>query len=261
MESKIKESHFDIYDYSNFCKKTVSKKDVQNFFDCMPKHLRDMIEEEFAKNKAEWEKDKEKYFLASMRGPRDGYIFNMLNESKPNWFRDNVPFWIRKPIIDVKSYYRHVVKEKVYPWYYPIEDRYEDAKTFVQNIYTKHKHGYTKYDVWNFDFNIAKLMVPRLLAVRDMERHAFVRNIEASEALFEETQDPSSYVAYTDEELREIMNSVIFGFMIRESDAFDFNDSQWSLPNDSYWKIVKAVAEEQQKGRELFAKHFYHFGD
>ena len=260
----IRESHFDFRDYSNFDGRSISRSKVNAFFEHMPKDLLKMIEKEFAKNKKLWEKDREKYFKNSMRNGSDNF-WARHGVYEESWFRKYVPYTIRKYFYAVEKWYDYVFEEKVAEWYYPIDEKWSEIKQFFVDRYTKWKMNYVAYDIWNFDFNIAKLLVPRLIAVKKMKRHSYIRNEEASEAKRAANPNPESYedneVYYTDEEWADIMDKIIFGFMIEESDAFDFNDSQFSLPNESYWKIILAINEVQKEGRLLFAKHFYQFGD
>lgn len=256
----IQESHFDFRDYSNFDKTVISKKRVEAFFECMPKHIQQLIEEEFAANKALWEADKEAYFITSMRGPRDNFMKDIEARRKP-WM-DYAPAFVTRTFYRLRSYWNRITKEsKYFKWYYPLVYWFDVKCQMFIDIYTHVRYGYVQKNIWNFDFDIARLLVTRLLLVKKMKRHSYVTNREATDVLYEETNDTNSHVAYTDEEWEEIMNRVIFGFMLDETDAFDFNDSQRSLPNASYWKIVRAIAKEQEEGRKLFAKHFYQFGD
>lgn len=261
----IQESHFDFRNYSNFKDKDITKKQVENFFKYMPKELLALIEKEFALNKAEWEKDHLAYFKKSMRHRSDSFMIEHgLNDD--GWYRTYVPWRIRNIGYSIERYYRKVIRDKqeFYKWYYPIEDMYDSLKQTVKDIYTKITVGYVWRDIWNFDWEIAKVMVPRLIEVKNMERHTYIRNEEASQENYKNNPDggcEENEVNYTDEEWDEIMNKIIFGFMIKEADEFDFNDSQFSLPSDSYWKLVNAIHETQKEGRILFAKHFYQFGD
>lgn len=263
---KIKEIHFDFRNYSNFNNKDITEQQVNDFFECMPKELLALIEQEFETNRQEWKKHPEEYSSKTLRFK--GRAFSeRYNLDRDDWYSKYVPWRIRNVGYSIKSYFKRVfgAERKFFKWYYPVEDFYDSIVGFCRDVYTKKTKGYVNKDIWNFDYEFARLMVPRLIAVRDMKRHSYIRNDDAVEEKYRLNPEPESFedneVYYTDEEWRDIMNRVIFGFMIVEVDTFDFNDSQFSLPSESYWKISKAIQKYQFEGRMLFAKHFRNFAD